>query len=83
MDGSANGLGKLLPKAIAAKRRRRKDTSSSNTSTITEETSSVDEWEQRGRTVSRANTKTSNSTDNANEEDENTDLVYYDSEPES
>ncbi|KAK5660529.1 hypothetical protein OQA88_13078 [Cercophora sp. LCS_1] len=82
MDGNSNGLGKLLPRSLTGKRRRNK------TSSIAETTSSNDDAtsSQRAGSVASQGTgegdKLSNH-DSARDDDENPDLVPYDSDLES
>lgn len=75
----SNGIGKLLPKAITAKRRRKKQPPS-----LAETTSSNDEsTPERGRsTISRQTTDSLNGA-LPEEEEGDTSLVSYASDPES
>lgn len=76
MDGTSNGLGKLLPKAIAAKRRRNK------ASSIYSSTSNDDVAPHRGTDNSNApvgETSSLRRTDSQLSED-NTDLISFESD---
>ena len=80
MDGSSNGLAKLLPRSIAAKRRRNR------ASSVADTVSSNDDVASRGKSITSHGTNESDRVSNkgsAREEDENNDLVSYDSDVES
>ena len=84
MDESHSGLGKLLPKSIAAKRRRRRDPLARDNASSSNE----DLAPQRGRSSFSRVTTESNSTGDSNELDnmageEDNSLISYDSDHES
>lgn len=83
MDGNSNGLGKLLPRSLTAKRRRNK------TSSIAETTSSNDDAaSSQGAAGSIASQGTGegdrlSNHDSARDDEDNPDLIAYDSDAES
>lgn len=81
MDGQSNGLGKLLPKAIAAKRRRNRGSSTSELSSM------LDGIAPQGGGIASRSTPGSDANSvsslNGSLKSTNTDPAVYDSDPDS